>query len=249
MYDAVAGMFIPTEPLLRLPSATLGPTISAVIRSSTNTSPGRVTTRGTSIRAHHNTSLKPLSAQEVLYQRTGAPIIYAEKSDEFNFAERVPPGSLPDSDLLKALHSYTSDFYARTPDPRVPSRKKKGGQEESFEGMQARMKRCRDFKSMDETALLAFGILMEEMMRESLGETGDLAFTEEGHRRRRTRRPRSKRGSRAASVVVVDDDEEAQADVESQAEPETENEEERQLEKKRVKRRKMGDRKSKKGKT
>jgi hypothetical protein len=31
---------------------------------------------------------------------------------------------------------------------------------------------------MDETALIAFGILLEEMAREELGETGDLAFTE-----------------------------------------------------------------------
>lgn len=31
---------------------------------------------------------------------------------------------------------------------------------------------------MDETALIAFGILMEEMARKLLGETGDLAFTE-----------------------------------------------------------------------
>tara|TARA_R110002003_G_scaffold97_36_gene8008 strand:+ start:3384 stop:3647 length:264 start_codon:yes stop_codon:yes gene_type:complete len=31
---------------------------------------------------------------------------------------------------------------------------------------------------MDETALIAFGILLEETAREELGETGDLAFTE-----------------------------------------------------------------------
>lgn len=31
---------------------------------------------------------------------------------------------------------------------------------------------------MDETALIAMGILMEETAREVLGETGDLAFTE-----------------------------------------------------------------------
>lgn len=31
---------------------------------------------------------------------------------------------------------------------------------------------------MDETALIAFGILMEETAREVIGETGDLAFTE-----------------------------------------------------------------------
>jgi len=31
---------------------------------------------------------------------------------------------------------------------------------------------------MDETALIAFGILLEETAREALGETGDLALTE-----------------------------------------------------------------------
>lgn len=31
---------------------------------------------------------------------------------------------------------------------------------------------------MDETALLAMGILIEEAAKESLGETGDLTFTE-----------------------------------------------------------------------
>lgn len=32
--------------------------------------------------------------------------------------------------------------------------------------------------SLDETALLAFGILMEEASREILGSTGDLVITE-----------------------------------------------------------------------
>ncbi|KAH7401856.1 Mnd1 family-domain-containing protein [Phaeosphaeria sp. MPI-PUGE-AT-0046c] len=36
----------------------------------------------------------------------------------------------------------------------------------------------RAWKCMDETALIAFGILLEETTREVLGETGDLAFTE-----------------------------------------------------------------------
>jgi hypothetical protein len=31
---------------------------------------------------------------------------------------------------------------------------------------------------MDETALLALGILMEELCRETLGNTGDMVFTE-----------------------------------------------------------------------
>ena len=35
-----------------------------------------------------------------------------------------------------------------------------------------------DFESMDETALLGLGILLEEMAEHVLGETGDLAFVE-----------------------------------------------------------------------
>lgn len=35
-----------------------------------------------------------------------------------------------------------------------------------------------DFVSMDETALLALGILLEEMAEHVLGDTGDLAFVE-----------------------------------------------------------------------
>ena len=35
-----------------------------------------------------------------------------------------------------------------------------------------------DFESLDETALLGIGILLEEMTGHALGETGDLAFVE-----------------------------------------------------------------------
>ena len=63
---------------------------------------------------------------------------------------------LPDSDLIKAVHSYTSDFY----DMATPN------------------KGLHDFRSFDETALLAFGILLEEAARETLGETGDMALVE-----------------------------------------------------------------------
>lgn len=65
-------------------------------------------------------------------------------------------GPLPDSDLLKAVHRYVAHFYAagRGEAPDIDSR------------------------SMDETALLAFGVLLEEAAREALGETGDLALVE-----------------------------------------------------------------------
>ena len=56
---------------------------------------------------------------------------------------------------------------------------------------------------MDETALLAFGILLEESGREILGRTGDLVFTEGEEialeqsspvrEWRKTRKPKAKR--------------------------------------------------------
>ena len=63
---------------------------------------------------------------------------------------------LPESDLLKAIHVYASEFYGRA----VKGRGKI------------------DFESLDETALLAMGMLMEEMAGEVLGETGYKAFVE-----------------------------------------------------------------------
>lgn len=52
---------------------------------------------------------------------------------------------------------YASEYYART-----------GGKGRG------------DFRSLDETALVALGVLMEEVCGRALGEGGDLVFTEEG---------------------------------------------------------------------
>jgi hypothetical protein len=96
---------------------------------------------------------------EVLFRRRGAPVRYEE--DDIYTADRHlgPHQRLPNSDLLKTIHAYASDFYANaTPD----------------EGK-------RDFKSLDETALLAMGILLEEAAAEALGKTGDLALVEDVH--------------------------------------------------------------------
>ncbi|KAI1366163.1 hypothetical protein F5Y08DRAFT_301809 [Xylaria arbuscula] len=107
-----------------------------------------------------------LSPEEVLFRRAGAPIRYAEK-DIYHAHENLPDGGrniLPDSDLLKTVHSYASQFYADLPANRQTTRIETG------EGLSER--------SMDETALLAFGILLEEAGREALGRRGDLVFTE-----------------------------------------------------------------------
>lgn len=91
----------------------------------------------------------------MLYRRKNAPERY-EEADIYFANDTELRTELPESDLLKALHCYTSDFYSRTTAD--------GG--------------LGDFRSMDETALMAFGILMEEATRDILGQTGDLVFTE-----------------------------------------------------------------------
>lgn len=66
--------------------------------------------------------------------------------------------------MLKSVHGYASHFYDAL------------GQR--HEGKARGDIRHVDERSMDETALLAFGILLEEAARESLGKDGDLVFTE-----------------------------------------------------------------------
>jgi len=71
--------------------------------------------------------------------------------------DRIPyeePDELPNSDLLTAIHQYASDFYDRN-------------------GMGEY-----GHKMLDETALLALGVLVEEQVRGALGEKGHLAFIE-----------------------------------------------------------------------
>ncbi|KAK5107821.1 hypothetical protein LTR62_000635 [Meristemomyces frigidus] len=94
--------------------------------------------------------------EEVLFRRKGAPARYAE--DDVYEADRhlLPHQKLPDSDLLKTVHSYTADFYAA----------------------HARLDARSNERSMDETALLAIGILLEEAAAVTLGKTGDLALVE-----------------------------------------------------------------------
>ncbi|ETS82122.1 hypothetical protein PFICI_07124 [Pestalotiopsis fici W106-1] len=122
-------------------------------------------------RRHRSTLRDPtLAPEEVLFQRARAPIRYAEK-DIYNAHERLPEGGrevLPDSDMLKAIHGYAAHFYSALADSSV--RRDKHG----VSGTQ----RSIDEGSMDETALVAFGILLEEAARDALGKKGDLVFTE-----------------------------------------------------------------------
>jgi len=102
----------------------------------------------------------PLGPDEVLFRRRGAPERYAEHDIYYSHERDLPRagrGVLPDSDLLKAIHSYSGQFYGAHRHRGEPSV---------------------DERSMDDTALLAFGILLEEAGREVLGRRGDLVFTE-----------------------------------------------------------------------
>ncbi|KAK2882445.1 hypothetical protein FQN49_000337 [Arthroderma sp. PD_2] len=94
--------------------------------------------------------------EEVLFRRQNAPIRYME--NDFYFAnENIPDDQpLPDSDLLKAIHAYTSDLYGNGTVDRGQSA----------------------WRSMDETALIALGFLLEEVATEALEETGDMVFVE-----------------------------------------------------------------------
>ena len=105
---------------------------------------------------------------------------------------------LPDSDLLKAIHTYASDFYDR-----------------NF-GEQAQA----DFHSLDETALLSLGILLEEMADQALGETGDLALTE-GEVGESTVSETESVGSESASDISMEESEARSAPIESVAVEET----------------------------
>lgn len=102
---------------------------------------------------HHT---KPAPPDQVLFRSKGAPERF-EENDTYFAHRNLPPGvRLPDSDLLKAIHAYASDFYGS-----------------GYLG-----NTNIDFRSLDETALLAMGILLEEAAAHILGKTGDLAFVE-----------------------------------------------------------------------
>jgi hypothetical protein len=117
---------------------------------------------------HFSSKDHRLSAEDVLFRRKHAPTRFAER-DIYAANQDLAPGGrsvLPQSDLLKSVHAYTSYFYEALA---LSEGLTLGG------GY-----RLLDEKSMDETALLAFGILLEEASRSALGRRGDLVFTE-GH--------------------------------------------------------------------
>lgn len=107
-----------------------------------------------------------LAPEEVLFSRKRAPQRYAEK--DLYFANDSLPDAgrniLPESDMVKAIHGYASHFYEAL------GRRCAGEPRGDIGRVNER--------SMDETAILAFGILFEEAARAALGKDGDLVFTE-----------------------------------------------------------------------
>ncbi|KAK7754856.1 hypothetical protein SLS62_003170 [Diatrype stigma] len=145
--------------------------------------------------AHMDRRRDPILApEEVLFRRIGAPVRFAEK-DIYHAHEALPNEGrdvLPDSDMVKAVHSYASHYYAALAAATTTTTQTTTGEREDGgastprggkggvrgKGRARKVEGSVDEQSMDETALLAFGILLEEAGREILGKRGDLVFTE-----------------------------------------------------------------------
>ncbi|OHE91480.1 membrane protein [Colletotrichum orchidophilum] len=116
----------------------------------------------------HPINASALAPEEVLFRRKSAPERFAEFDVYMAHDRNLADGgrtSLPDSDLLKSVHTYASYFYSALGGPkRIPSYQVGA--------------RNIDERSMDESALLALGILLEEAGRDVLGSQGDMVFTE-----------------------------------------------------------------------
>lgn len=148
VYDAVAGSF---TFLLRIVFNLL-------------TITGRISTHGfmkaaaesSKYRDTASTNFEPSRPDEVLFRRKLAPTRY-EETDFYYAHESLPYGlPLPSSDLLVAIHAYAADFYRHATEN------------------QGR----HDYESMNDTALIAMGVLTEELAKEALGKSGDLVLVE-----------------------------------------------------------------------
>ncbi|KAL5001788.1 hypothetical protein BDV10DRAFT_181953 [Aspergillus recurvatus] len=129
-----------------------------------------------------SSSSRPLPPEEVLFRRKGMPIRY-EETDRYFAHETLPPDCpLPSSELLESIHSYTADFY---------------DQAVSANGRA-------NYYSMNGESLLFMGVLLEELAKESLGDTGDLALVEGDNMPtddESTRRFRKRKGRKRANSL------------------------------------------------
>ena len=108
---------------------------------------------------------------DVLFRRKSAPSyardVYAVNRTDESYIEK----NLPESDLLKAMHGYVSEFYMKALYSRGGSDDNNGKTEEGRVSNHI-------WRSMDETALLALGILLEEACVDISDEVGWKAFIE-----------------------------------------------------------------------
>ncbi|KAL3465006.1 hypothetical protein BJX64DRAFT_285872 [Aspergillus heterothallicus] len=103
-----------------------------------------------------SSSNRPLPPEEVLFRRKGMPVRY-EETDRYFAHESLPADRpLPSSELLESIHAYTSDFYDQATSDRGRA----------------------DYYRMNGRSLMFMGILLEELAKESLGDTGDLVLVE-----------------------------------------------------------------------
>ncbi|OAA42095.1 hypothetical protein NOR_04944 [Metarhizium rileyi] len=164
VYDAVAGRVTRDTALRNEPSDQRNPYGHS---SQQHKPPAKIT--------KHSTRGTAIAPNEVLFRRKDAPVRFIEH-DVYNAHERDLPQAgrdiLPDSDLLKTVHAYSSKFYA------AMERRRNRINQSAGAGGDGMNRQSVDERSMDETALLAFGILLEEAGREILGQRGDLVFAE-----------------------------------------------------------------------
>ncbi|KAK4201597.1 hypothetical protein QBC40DRAFT_52246 [Triangularia verruculosa] len=145
-----------------------------------------------------------LAPEDVLFRRHNAPTRYAEHDIYWASEDLVSPQQqLPESDLLKSVHCYASKFYdytALSSSALRSQRQERIQPQTSFFQKQANP----DLKSLDETALLAFGVLLEEASREVLGKRGDLVFTEaEGHQSQQPPRSLSQKAGTKPTLMAA----------------------------------------------
>ncbi|KAF1815929.1 hypothetical protein P152DRAFT_471302 [Eremomyces bilateralis CBS 781.70] len=95
-----------------------------------------------------------LAPEEALLKRYCAPDGLESSALYFSGTSDLRPDLIPDSELLRAIHHYTTHLFkglgAGESDP------------------------C--WGAFDGTAMLALGVLVEETVRELVGDSGDLAF-------------------------------------------------------------------------
>lgn len=116
---------------------------------------GRVGFNGFLSQSQLETVVTALTPEEVLLRRVDAPVEVTR--EYYNADERLKQGQrIPDTEILKVVHAYAADFYSAN----------------------ARGAVNHNYRSLDETALMAFAILLEEASAEALGESGDMVLVE-----------------------------------------------------------------------